>query len=114
MLITVHYMFIFKNKSGYSSQLFQEIFGNEKTAIVLSPEPIIRMKYVDNKPTDEIDSYRYWFVIKGEQPFEVKFSAQQTIEQFDEIELHGAEACNVRGNIYFRANSITVLNKGGK
>lgn len=114
MLITKHYMFKFKNKSGYSSQLFQEIFGNEKTAIVLSPEPIIRMKYVDNKPTDEIDSYRYWFVIKGEQPFEVKFLAQQTIEQFDEIELHGAEACNVRGNIYFRANSITVLNKGGK
>ena len=107
-------MFKFKNKSGYSSQLFQEIFGNEKTAIVLSRDPIIRMKYDDNKPTDEIDSYRYWFVIKGEQPFEVKFSDQQTIEQFDEIEFQGAEACNVRGNIYFRANSVTVLNKGGK
>ena len=107
-------MFKIKAKTGYSSQLFQEIFGNEKTAIVLSPEPIIRMKYVDNKPTDEIDSYRYWFVIKGEQPFEVKFSAQQTIEQFDEIEFQVAEACNVRGNIYFRANSVTVLNKGGK
>ena len=114
MLITKHYMFKFKNKSGYSSQLFQEIFGNEKTAIVLSPEPIIRMKYVDNKPTNEIDSYRYWFVIKGQQPFEVKFPAQQAIEQFDEIEFQGIEACNVRGNIYFRANSATVLKKEGK
>ena len=107
-------MFKMKAKSGYSSQLFQEIFGNEKTAIVLSPEPNIRMKYVDNSPTNEIDSYRYWFVIKGQQPFEVKFSSQQTIEQFNEIEFQGAEACNVRGNIYFRANSVIVLNKGGK
>ena len=64
MLISNQNMFKFKNKSGYSSQLFQEIFGNEKTAIVLSPEPNIRMKYVDNSPTNEIDSYRYWFVIK--------------------------------------------------
>ncbi|MFS8961146.1 hypothetical protein [Streptococcus mitis] len=107
-------MFKMKAKTGYSNQLFQEIFDNEKTAIVLSPEANIRMKYVDNSPTNEIDSYRYWFVIKGQQPFEVKFSSQQTIEQFDEIEFQGAEACNVRGNIYFRANSVTVLNKGGK
>lgn len=106
-------MFKFKNRSGYTSQLFHEIFGNEKNAIVLSPEANIRMKYVDNTPTEKIDSYRYWFVIKGQQPFEVKFSAQQAIEQFDEIEFQGIEACNVRGNIYFRANSASVLKKGG-
>ena len=58
LIIGKQTMFKLKNKSGYTSQLFHEIFGNEKNAIVLSPEANIRMKYVDNTPTDEIDSYR--------------------------------------------------------
>ncbi|AZR98430.1 TPA: hypothetical protein ACGOYL_000867 [Streptococcus suis] len=106
--------FKFKTKSGYSNQLFIDIFGNIQTAIALSPQAEVRMKYVDNAPTNEIDSYRYWFVIEGQQPFEVKFSNPQNIEQFDEIKFENPEACNVRGNIYFRANSATVIKKGGK
>ncbi|BCK44108.1 hypothetical protein DAT299_16720 [Streptococcus suis] len=106
--------FKFKTKSGYSNQLFIDIFGNVQTAIALSPQAEIRMKYIDNAPTNDIDSYRYWFVIEGQQPFEVKFSNPQNIEQFDEIEFENPEACNVRGNIYFRANSANVIKKGGK
>ena len=100
--------FKFKGNFGYTSQLFNEITHNVKKAIALSPQAEIRMKYVNNLPTDEIDSYRYWFVIEGLQPFEVKFS------QFDEVELENPEACNIKGNIYFRASSATVIKKGGK
>ena len=106
--------FKFKGNFGYTSQLFNEITHNVKKAIALSPQAEIRMKYVNNLPTDEIDSYRYWFVIEGLQPFEVKFSAPQDISQFDEVELEYPEACNIKGNIYFRASSATVIKKGGK
>ncbi len=106
--------FTLKKQSGYSSQLFNQIFGNETTAISLSTEADVRMKYADGQRTDKIDSYRYTFVIKGQNPFEVKFSESQGIAQFDEVELINPEACEVRGNIYFRADSVTVLKKGGK
>ena len=110
-------MSAFKYKNpvyGYNVALFNEIFGENPIFSSLSVEEEIKWVYKDNRRTDEVDGFSRYFIIPGQNPFLVKFPTSQEIEQFDEIELHGAEACNVRGNIYFRANSITVLNKGGK
>ena len=66
-----------------------------------------QQRFEEGKPTGEIVAYKAWFVQEGQDPFQVKFEdkielpAFQSMIQFDTL-----QACEVKYNIYFKANDL--------
>ena len=77
-------------KGGYTTTLADKIISQKQPIYSLSTE-----------------AYKAWFVQEGQDPFQVKFEdtielpAFQSMIQFDTL-----QACEVKYNIYFRANGI--------
>ena len=100
----------FRKKGGYSQQLANEIFSPALPFFSLSTETEEKYDYVDGKRTNKVVGHAAWFVQEGLPPFEVKFPedialpAFQAIVTFDEL-----VACEVRNNIYFRANGYNEV-----
>ncbi len=97
-------------KTGYSSNTANNYIDNKQAIYCLSTELEPQQKFEDGKPTGEIIGYKGWFVQKGLEPFQVKFAEKielpnfMTLVQFDNL-----EACEVRYNVYFKADSVTEV-----
>jgi hypothetical protein len=107
-------MAITYNSFGYSSSLAEQAVGNNPTASTISFTETVKWKWEDNKRTNQAEGYKYDFVVIGQNPFTVTFSERQNINQFDEVVFKNLEACNVRGKLHFRADSVTAVKKGDK
>lgn len=73
---------------------------------MLTEEAYLMKKFIDDKPTDEVEWYRYWFIQEGNEPFEVKIKVPLTNLVFlNGYIFENLEATLFDNNVYFRANS---------
>ncbi|WP_178085210.1 hypothetical protein [Streptococcus ruminantium] len=93
--------------TGYSTTIANDYINPIEAIYSLSSELEEQQVFEDNKPTGEINGYKAWFVQKGLPPFQVKFEKKiklpdfMTLVQFDNL-----RACEVRYNVYFKADNI--------
>lgn len=98
-----------KHNSGYSESTAKLYIDSHQSIYSLSNELIIKVKWVDHKPTDEITDYQAWFIGEETEPFKVKFTDRISLpSQFTKIKFQALEACEVGNNVYFRAKGIEV------
>ena len=89
-------------KGGYTTTLADKIISQKQPIYSLSTELEPQQRFEEG-----IVAYKAWFVQEGQDPFQVKFEetielpAFQSMIQFDTL-----QACEVKYNIYFRANGI--------
>lgn len=96
-----------KKQSGYSEQLANNILDKSKPIYCISTELEIQRKFEDKKPTDEIQSYKAWFIQEGLDPFQVKFIEQVQLSDFlSVVSFESLRACEVGYNIYFKADDM--------
>lgn len=96
-----------KRISGYSEEIAKDYIDVKKPIYSLSTELIPQVVFEDSKPTDEIASYKAWFIQKGVEPFQVKFDDRVSLPNFMKIvNFTSLEACEVRYNVYFKAKDI--------
>lgn len=96
-----------RNTSGYSAKLVTTYLDMAKPIRNLSTELTPQYEWVDNKPTDKIVGYRAWFIQEGVDPFTIKFTNKVKLPKYlGKAEFDGLEACEVRNNVYFRAESV--------
>ncbi|HEM4919999.1 TPA: hypothetical protein U1153_001826 [Streptococcus suis] len=100
--------FKFKStKGGYTTQLANKIINPNQPIYSLSTELEPQQRFEDKKPTGEIIAYKAWFVQEGQDPFQVKFEESIKLPTFlSLIQFDNLQACEVKYNIYFRANGI--------
>ena len=79
-------------KGGYTTTLADKIISQKQPIYSLSTELEPQQRFEEGKPTGEIVAYKAWFVQEGQDPFQVQFDTLQ--------------ACEVKYNIYFKANDL--------
>lgn len=100
-------MKIRNKRNGYSHELATTYISEDKPVISLSTEVETQHVWNNGQRTDKISGYQAWFVQEGLEPFKVKFENNPQLPQFlSAVHLKDLEACQVRNNIYFRANGI--------
>lgn len=95
-----------KNTNGYSKELASMYVSDDTEVVLLSTKLMIQYKWRDNKPTDEIASYK---VLCGmpDDYFYVKFDKKIKLPAFlSNIKFKNLEACEVNNNVWFRAEDI--------
>lgn len=101
-----------KRAGGYSTEKAEQYIDPSKHVVVLTTEPDEKKKYDQDAQayTDEIDSYRLWFVQEGTPPFEVKFDVEPPIVDFlSKVTFENLQACTVGYDVYFKADSIKAV-----
>lgn len=97
--------------SGYTEDIPNNLFGDNPIFIISTvPEKVYR--WVNDKPTDEIEAYRMYFATEGtEEPIRVKFNKPiKEIPKFlSEVNLVGFEGIKIRSKYYFRAQGIEYV-----
>lgn len=94
-------------KSGYSSQTAFEYISCDEAIYSLSSELEVQQHFEDGKPTGEIIGYKGWFVQKGLDPFQVKFTEKIDLPKFMSlVQFRNLQACEVRHRVYFKADGI--------
>ena len=98
-------------KSAYSAETVSKYLADDNPFYNVSSEIETKYKYtVDNKRTDEIESYKLYFAQEGVNPFPVKFLKKPSLPPFlSEVELDNLEAIEIRSNVYFRAEGVRVI-----
>lgn len=98
------------SSGGYSTDKYNDLVGNKKVHILIGRGLIPQQKFVDGKRTDEIDAMKVGIYIEGVGADMVKlpatFELESGIKDMSVIQFDNPEACDVRGNIYFRASGI--------
>lgn len=96
-----------KNKSGYSKYTAEKYVDVKLPIYSLSCDLETQYKYEDNKRTDEITGYKSWFSQEGLPPFQVKFTKEIQLPKYlSLVEFEKLEACEIRYQVYFKANDI--------
>ncbi|VUW93159.1 Uncharacterised protein [Streptococcus constellatus] len=94
-------------QSGYSSELANHTLDSNKEIYLLSTELEPQYRFENNHRTDEIVAYRAWFTQEGLPPFTVKFAKKIALPSYlSAVNFDNLEACEVRYNIYFRADEV--------
>lgn len=76
----------------------------------LSTELEVQRVFENGRPTNEIQAYKVWFVQEGLEPFQVKFLEEIELPDFlSVVEFDNLEACEIKRNVYFRANGINEV-----
>ncbi|MCP9309815.1 hypothetical protein [Lacticaseibacillus paracasei] len=95
-------------KSGYSREVADQYVDSNKPVTYVTSFAEKQYRYEDNRRTDEVSGYRYWFFQEGLNPFQVKFpkTLNEGLNPFDELNFDGLEGIEIRGNVYFRADDV--------
>ena len=94
-------------KGGYTTTLADKIISQKQPIYSLSTELEPQQRFEEGKPPGEIVAYKAWFVQEGQAPFQVIFEDTIELPAFQSmIHFDTLEACEVKYNIYFRANGI--------
>lgn len=95
-----------KKNSGYSEEVANIYITKDTEVILLSTEPEERVKWVDNKPTNEVTGYRILCGMPDDY-FYVKLDKKIKLPPFkSDVKFQKLEACEVQGNVYFRAEGV--------
>lgn len=96
-----------KMSGGYSAQTVNNYLDLAKPIYSLSTELTPKYKWEDNRPTDQVTGYSAWFSQEGLDPFTIKFVDEVKLPKYlAKVDFEGLEACEVRNNVYFRAQSV--------
>lgn len=97
-------------KGGYSADIAAAYIDQSQPVHSLSVELEPQHKWQNNEPTEEITGYRAWFSQKGLEPFAVKFENKVKLPSYlSKVSFDNLEACEVRNNVYFRAQAIKEI-----
>lgn len=101
------------NRSGsnYTAEVVRETLGSNPIFTIVSGYGENVSKFVDGRPTKEIEATRYVFGIDDDKPITVKFPANYApdkVNQYDKVEILGLVGIRItRGNkVYYKADSI--------
>ncbi|MBS4751156.1 hypothetical protein GMA11_08075 [Granulicatella sp. zg-ZJ] len=97
-------------KNNYTKTLANEAL-NGLSLYLVGPHVVPQKKYVDGKVTDEITGYQVWCATREDNPFKIKFNAEdkpdlRELEIGDEVIFENLEAIQINNKIYFRATGI--------
>lgn len=96
-----------RRNGGYSADTARNYIDNNQPIYCLSTELDEQHKWQDNRPTDDVIGYKAWFSQEGLEPFAVKFENKVKLPAYlAKVSFDDLEACEVRNNVYFRANSL--------
>lgn len=97
---------------GYSVKLAKDLVG-DATLVVVGDGLVPRYAWSDDESryTSDVTSNVLSVSAEGCQPFEVKLPADVTFDGpfLSHVTFDGLEACQVRGNVYFRAQAVKVV-----
>ncbi|QDW98244.1 hypothetical protein [Staphylococcus agnetis] len=100
-------MKIRNKKGGYSIRVAREYIDPSLPIYSLSTELEIQYRFDEKKPTNDISSYKAWFIQEGLPPFTVKFIEEVTLPTFQAlVSFENLQACEVNRNVYFKADNI--------
>ena len=100
-----------RRNSGYSKEVAKMYIPSDVQIFSLSTELTKQVKWIDGKPTNEINGYQAWFVAEGTEPFKVKFTKRVSLpKMLNQISLTNLAACEVGSNVYFKATDLEVIN----
>lgn len=101
-------------KSGYTSEKAAEVVDLDQpfVNVTVVPEPVRKYDEVNHKYGEKI-GYNYYAAQpsgQGQNPIRVKILGNKQKSKFgDQVLLNNLVACEVNGNIYFKADSITKV-----
>lgn len=99
-----------KKTGGYSFDRASQYIDVESAALLLTTEAIPMKKFEDNKPTDVVEFYRYWFLQEGTEPFEVKLKEELSSPTYlGNYVFENIEATLFNNNVFFRADSAKAV-----
>ncbi|WP_270280383.1 hypothetical protein [Enterococcus gallinarum] len=91
---------------GYTPDRASQYNETSLPSQLLTEEAYPMKKFIDGKPTDEVEWYRYWFIQAGNEPFEVKMKVPLTNPVFlNSYIFENLEATLFDNNVFFRADS---------
>ena len=95
-------------RNTYNEPLAKEALDGQDVMLA-GPLAVKQYKYVDNVRTDEVAGFQIWVATPENNPFKIKFLEEPDLSDFaigDLIDFDKIEACNINGNIYFRAEGL--------
>lgn len=97
-----------RNENGYSELTAAKYVDSTKKMVVLTTEPKKMVVWKNNRPTDEVAGYSYWFIeFNGLEPFKIKFPLKlESLKFLDTIKISGLKACEVENSVYFKADNV--------
>lgn len=96
-----------KRNGGYSTDTANNYIDSNQLIYSLSTDLEVQHKWQENRPTDEVIGYRAWFSQEDLEPFAVKFDNQIKLPAYlSKVSFENLEGCEVRNNVYFRADSL--------
>lgn len=103
-------------KTSYSKSVADDYINKDLPVVYVTNVVETMYKYEDSHRTDSVSGYRYWFIQDGLNPFRVKFSEKlsEGLNAFDQVTFDELEGIEIKGNVYFRAKGVKLLNKKGK
>lgn len=96
--------------NGYSSSTAKKFINKGVPIKFVGPDLEPKFKWEDGKRTKKIEAYETWFIQEGLPPFQVKFPQKIELPDFEAIvDFENLEACEVRNNVYFKADDVKVI-----
>lgn len=98
---------------GYSEAKYQELVGERQAYLLMGSGPVATPKFVDKRPTEEIDSIKVEIYLEGLGADRIKlpanFKLNSSIKDMQPVELINPQACEVGNNVYFKADDIKAV-----
>ncbi|ARD06166.1 hypothetical protein B1745_00130 [Lactobacillus amylolyticus] len=98
------------NRNGYSEETRKLVVPNDTPIYIISTELIPVMKWVNNKPSNEITGYKIYVTspsVQNGESFAIKFDKEVNLPPYlSEVALTNFEACMIGNNVYFKASDI--------
>lgn len=99
-----------QRKSGYSNEVANKYIDKTQAIHSISTELEPQFRFEDKKRTDEIISYKAWFIQKGLPPFIVKFEHEIELPEYlSLINFEELQGCEIGYDVYFKADKIKVV-----
>lgn len=97
----------FTTNSGYSVETAKEYIDiNGECFVVEDAQIVFKYDESERKYTDEFSHVKVKLVQKGSEAFVVKIEAKVEAKQGDIVTLKNVEACEIRRDVYFKAETI--------
>lgn len=98
------------SQSSYSQETTAKYIADDKPIYNVSSEVETQYNYIEKKRTDEVKGFKLYFSQEGVNPFAVKFAKMPSLPPFlSEVKLDNLEAIEIRSNVYFRAEGVSVV-----
>lgn len=97
----------FSTNSGYSLETAKEYIDvNGECFVVEDAQIVSKYDESERKYTDEFSHVKVKLVQKDSEAFVVKIEAKVEAKQGDIVTLKNVEACEIRRDVYFKAENI--------